>query len=277
MQKASPKDPHIEVLKVTPDIAEAWLTKNVSNRPVRRSSVYRYARDIAAGDWRMTGEAIKFDSKGNLIDGQHRLMACVEAGKPMISMVIYNLAPGVRDVVDTGKSRSARDALALRGEVNASNLSAALRILVNEKNGQSIRAGGHSVPTNTEILDAYEKHPKLGLYIPFPRAMPRGISTSMVGYVAYLGSVILNKKARVDAMINVLRSGVPDYDGDPMHRYRERIIANPELFTVGSAGRNAAFYTFKRCWNLFSRKESIDTLRISKEDVAIDGVDTKKL
>ena len=49
------------VTLVTPDTAERWLSKNHNNRNVKRAVVNAYARDMAAGRWQITGEAIKFD------------------------------------------------------------------------------------------------------------------------------------------------------------------------------------------------------------------------
>ena len=68
-----------ETVNITPAMAEKWLAKNLGNRHVRESHVATLVRDIRDGNWRQTGEAIKFDWDGRLIDGQHRLHAIVAA------------------------------------------------------------------------------------------------------------------------------------------------------------------------------------------------------
>jgi hypothetical protein len=51
-------------------MAQTWLEKNVPhNRGVRPSVVAAYARDMLAGKWYISGDPIRFDVKGNLIDG----------------------------------------------------------------------------------------------------------------------------------------------------------------------------------------------------------------
>lgn len=67
-------DMTMEIVKITPDMAEKWLGRNPRNRHVRQRDVVRYAQSMLAGEWLVTGEAIKFSFDGNLIDGQHRLL-----------------------------------------------------------------------------------------------------------------------------------------------------------------------------------------------------------
>lgn len=43
------------------------------------------------GNWKANGEAIKFSSTGRLLDGQHRLRACVKEQVPFTTLVIRGL------------------------------------------------------------------------------------------------------------------------------------------------------------------------------------------
>ena len=65
---------------ITSEIAAQMLAKNVGNRDVRPSVVKLYAQQMREGQWRETHQAIAVNASGNLIDGQHRLMAIVESG-----------------------------------------------------------------------------------------------------------------------------------------------------------------------------------------------------
>jgi len=63
----------IEIVSVTPDQASAWLATNATNnRKISTTIVNQYARDMIAGRWEITGEAIKFDTTGRLIDAALR-------------------------------------------------------------------------------------------------------------------------------------------------------------------------------------------------------------
>lgn len=96
-----------DVETITPAVAKAMLKHNVGNRPVDKERVAMLAADIVAGNWHENGESIKFDKNGNLVDGQHRLMACILAGIPIKSIVIR----GVEDArgIDCGKKRTFGD------------------------------------------------------------------------------------------------------------------------------------------------------------------------
>lgn len=68
------------IKKVTPELAAKWLKSNFDNRPLTKSTVDSYARDMATGNWRLVHQPIAFDCRGNLTDGQHRLNAVVKSG-----------------------------------------------------------------------------------------------------------------------------------------------------------------------------------------------------
>ena len=117
----------IDDVIIQPTTAAAWLDKNVGNRKFRSTTVAKYARDMAAGEWQFTGDAIRFDETGSVIDGQHRLKACVKAGVPFRSLVIYNLKADTQDVIDGAITRKAADALTIGGFHHASHIVIALR------------------------------------------------------------------------------------------------------------------------------------------------------
>ena len=72
------------VMNVTPEQAAKWLRENnENNRGIKTQVVNKYARDLLDGNWRVTHQCIAFDSRGMLVDGQHRLSAIVLAGTAM--------------------------------------------------------------------------------------------------------------------------------------------------------------------------------------------------
>lgn len=78
----------VDTLKV---IAEHYMPMN---RPVNSHNQQRIVGDIIAGAYdNLTGNPIKFDSNGNDIDGQHRILAHIEANKNMETLVVYGLKP----------------------------------------------------------------------------------------------------------------------------------------------------------------------------------------
>jgi hypothetical protein len=65
---------------ITPETAAKMLAKNVGNRSPRMSTVRFYAAEMKAGRWQETHQALAVDCDGNLVDGQHRLLAVVASG-----------------------------------------------------------------------------------------------------------------------------------------------------------------------------------------------------
>ncbi len=156
----------IEIVSVTPSQASAWLSTNANNnRKISTTIVNQYARDMIAGRWEITGEAIKFDTTGRLIDGQHRLTAVVMSKKTVQMAVITGLESKIMHVLDTGKARGGGDALTIAGMGENANAVAALaRKIIAYQGGvndilgaKSIRIGKECI-TNRDILDYVSSH-----------------------------------------------------------------------------------------------------------------------
>lgn len=171
--KKPEKTAKTETLLVTPHIAKAWLDVNEINRKPLKRMVDLFARDMASGNWHLTYDPIRFSDDGRLLDGQHRLMACVQSDTPFETFVVYGMATQTRDYIDTGRARSARDVLTLRGINNVAHVATTLRILLSEKDGNSSGSKGFS---HAEVLAALERHPQLPMWVPSIRTFPRGIS-----------------------------------------------------------------------------------------------------
>ena len=70
--------------RITPEMALEILTnKNFKNRPIKKHALKRLTDAIKSGEWIVTNQGISFDPDGNLLDGQHRLHACIEANIPI--------------------------------------------------------------------------------------------------------------------------------------------------------------------------------------------------
>lgn len=101
-------------MTITPELAEKWLENNSINRRINRGRVKQYAYDMMTGKWQLNGEAIKVYTDGSLADGQHRLAAIIETGKPVKMCVITDVPKGVT-VQDRGRTRSTIDSMILEG------------------------------------------------------------------------------------------------------------------------------------------------------------------
>lgn len=121
------RNPKATLVTITPDMAREWLTRNRANRPTIEPRIFEYATDMEAGHWSVNGQAIIRDRHGNILDGQHRLMACDLAEVSFDSFVIDGVDPSAMSTIDKGAPRKFSDTLALAGEPHATTLAAVVR------------------------------------------------------------------------------------------------------------------------------------------------------
>ena len=124
---------------ITPEMAKEMLLLNENNRKLRPSRVAQYADDMARGAWLITGEPIILNGT-TLLNGQHRLAACVSANVPFTTAVFRGASTEVYRVLDSGLPRSAADVLNHEG-VTSSNVTAAAARLVLGYEGNAITGG----------------------------------------------------------------------------------------------------------------------------------------
>lgn len=95
-----------EVRSVTPGLAARWLKINCeTNRTISNRTVEAYTREMLAGRWVLTHQAIGFNVKGELIDGQHRLSAVVASGQTVKLLVATGLPLEFNAPIDQGYGR----------------------------------------------------------------------------------------------------------------------------------------------------------------------------
>lgn len=159
-------EPTAEWVDITPELAALWLESNADNRSIRNAAVIGYMNDIMSGRWMVTGETIKFDFTGRLIDGQHRLSAIVRSGLTIRSLVVRGIDPLAQRVIDVNIRRTAGDQLRLLGLVEGSNvmdIASAARLALAIDAGYLTRYGNvRGVISHADIFEWVETHPEIG-------------------------------------------------------------------------------------------------------------------
>lgn len=105
---------YTDIVVVTPHMAKQMLLQNYhSNRNISPSKVKLYTNIIKAGQWQLTHQGLAFASDGQLIDGQHRLLAVIETNTDVPFMITYNVPVETFKCIDNGWNRtiSARSGL----------------------------------------------------------------------------------------------------------------------------------------------------------------------
>jgi hypothetical protein len=101
-------------IKFSPAAAEQVLKLcNEENRPLAGTNMRALRKAMKDESFDLTGDTIKFDKNGRLLDGQHRLEACVKEDHDLESHVVFGLDTDVFEVLDQGRKRTPGDILAI--------------------------------------------------------------------------------------------------------------------------------------------------------------------
>lgn len=131
---------------ITPTYAKSLLQNNDNNRNINGNKVSQYAEDMRNGKWQLNGEDIEISETGRVLNGQHRLMAIIRYGKPVMMGVKFGVSDDVW-IYDRGRLRSSSDCLKMSGL--PSELSRNLIVRTVKAHWKYIVGGIH--PTDSEI------------------------------------------------------------------------------------------------------------------------------
>lgn len=150
-----------EAVTVTPHIAREILGMNEGNRPLSHRMVRHYAAQMNKKQWKYTGDTIKISKTGRLLDGQHRLNAIAQSGFSQKYNIQTGLSDEIFDVLDTGKGRTAADALAIKGHTSSTTLSGAIKLVYTyerKQMGRSDNVEKFERATNHDVATWEEYH-----------------------------------------------------------------------------------------------------------------------
>lgn len=250
-----------ETVEVTPQLAKQWLGRNAeNNRLPKESKIPAYARDMLNGNWQTdTGETLKFDPEGTLIDGQNRLRAVVLAGIPVVFDVAHGVPRRAMQVVDTGAARSAGDTLRIAGAHDRMRAASIVRWVILWDEKIFTGRGGKFNPTTSEVAARYLS--ETGLFdAASSRATDcqnRGLGTgSPAGVAHYLFSRIDQEKTH--AFFDLYVSGANLPDRAPILALRNRIAR----VRIDRITRSEQLALFIRTWNHFREDHPVERLQL---------------
>lgn len=229
--------PQAEIMTITPELAVLMLERNLdNNRAQSRHTIRSYEREIIDHRMMLTNQGIGFDANGRLVDGQHRLMACVQSKESFESVVVFGLDPDCFMYVDSGKKRTAADKVGIAGFPERNNLAAAARIVLCHglvgiqypppRSGYlGIMPKGNQKIPETFIVDFLHEHPKFvelrHWYSTYRRFPP--ITTSLFHALHWL---IQEKHPKLaNTYIEQICLGESVTRSDNVYRLREHLIS----------------------------------------------------
>jgi hypothetical protein len=244
------------VVTITPKQATAYLKMNVCNRRQRIGHVKTLADAMKRGQWKLNGESIKLNGT-TLIDGQHRLLACVMSGVPFETVIINDMDAEVFDTIDTGVKRSGADTLHMNGEINTNALAAALSVLGMYKDTGHPR-GRNLAYTNQDYERMLELYPSIREHVKVAASHKSKILVQSVEVVLrYLFTEVSQKQS--DKFFDQLILGIGLEEGSPVLALRNRLIDN--AVSVSKLKKEVTFGLVIVAWNAFRACRKLKSIR----------------
>jgi len=205
-------------------LAAQWLEQNLpTNRRLNPRAMAKPERAILQNQWRLTGDTIKFDRTGHLIDGQHRLRAVIKTGKSIKALVVWGVTPEAFDSIDRNAVRSNGAILGMRGEKNANNLASALRMLFCYRCGAMRELlNVNAVVTPQDLEDLLEQEGGIRESIRVGMQTKDFMPPAAGGFLHYIFS--RQSQGEANQFFDKLNTGVMLTKEDILYRLRERLI-----------------------------------------------------
>lgn len=250
-----------KIVTITPEMAEHLLNTNSNNRSLRSNLVDRYARDMSNGNWTLTGEAIKTSNDAQLLDGQHRLYACLLSGVSFETLLVEGVDPAAQMQMDTGATRKVGDQLSLSGYKNSTALGSAIKLYDIYMNGKSL---SHYRHTTTEVIDLIKAHPdfeeNLALSTQSAKYLPS--NKYKVPYAAAFAIIMEHSKQPLESKINFLKTelaeGLNLQEGNPAFAMRRKMALSMTAAN-SRASQFARTSDIIHAWN-----KSVNGVKLSK-------------
>ena len=239
-------------------------------RPLLKSNVQAYVHLIRTGQFFTTHQGIAFSREGLLIDGQHRLTACIETNTPIRVQVTFQAERTMFGAIDRGRARApAHDMVQLGWATNtfdAGVLSSSLRQLYNWDRGGApwrqnvVGQAGRNALTLDEYESVLAAHPGVLMVLPWAiRFRARRIAPSIMT-LAYTLFREANQ-AKADRFMEMMATGANLDAGHPVLTLRE--WATKLSGTHETTNRAAATIAMIRAWNAFAAGKQLGRIQHS--------------
>ncbi|WP_346008614.1 hypothetical protein [Janibacter terrae] len=261
-----------KVEQVSPERATELLRNNSSNRPINRRRVDLLAAAIRDAQWKLTHQGVALLPDGQLLDGQHRLLAIQQAGQT-VPLMVTTLDEDVFDVIDTGRPRGPRDVLALAGITWAQRLPAAIRLVEHYRGpaSDSIMGGASARLTNHDYLRIAQTQPAFERMAPMAERVAvglgrRGLTTGLLASMVVIAEDAPGASSSQSEFWNKLQEPVLLGDGSPILALRRWLTVTwPDI--TRARGQMAMYGTI-RAWNAYAEGRTLGRIQVRPENGA---------
>lgn len=235
--KLSPKTPELTTITLTPELATQLLERNSLNRPLSDQHVSRIARQIKSGKWKFNGDTIKIADTNDVLDGQHRLWAVIEAKMPVETILVRGIAREAFATIDTlRRARSGSDVLTLNGahQYRAIIASAIPWLIRWQRNVLTDYRNPLNRIENSDIEMIYQSHGGIVLAAERASKLKAIVSPSILSFFYY---VLVNRNSDIaERMMRTLEYPSAVGMSDPFFCLRSQLLnvrgKRPDTLTI---------------------------------------------
>lgn len=252
------------VESITPDMAEEYATGKTHNRAKSDALIQKYLREMCDGRWRLNGEPIIFSDTGRLLDGQHRMNALHQYGKPLKFLVVRGVEEDAFTTIDTGSARKGKDVFSIKGISNPMIASAICKMCLQWEHGGGNLSKINVTFSNDELLKYFESNTEAiseGTRIANRPELRRRLCPTATGTLV----VLCNREFPdlVERFLLGLETGANLSNGDPVLTLRNRLEREKE--GLGRMALPAKFALLFKAWNAFVCDRSLPKLSYAPE------------
>ena len=179
---------------------------------------------MLAGRWQENGESVVVSESGNLLDGQHRLMAIVASCKSFNFVVVTGIRQDAFSTIDIGAVRKAQDVLSIAKISNAVETAAALNAIKAFENGT--QSDFHRAIHTHDVVECLNTYGEDA--VREAMAITRGCRDLRSGKALLAGAAFwysFADKEKSDEFFRALMSGAGMSIDDPVLHLRNRLLS----------------------------------------------------
>lgn len=249
---------------ITKKKADAMLLNNKQNRPISDKNLSAILVEMERGNFKITGESIKFSKNGSLLDGQHRLTAISKSGIEMNMLIVRGLDDDAFKYIDTGKTRTAADVLGIENVKNPSRIAAMIKFIINFNRGNYFGQSsndnrGRTRLTNSIVSDFNQKNSEALL-----KSIPYGynkdnrlVSGAFLASFHYIFDKISPSEA--DDFCHKVATGENLSKESPIYLLRQRLLQDIRSTRRMRPVEKLALIC--KAWNLYRKDKTVSILR----------------
>lgn len=273
----------LRLLTVEPSLARLWLeTANTRNRRMDKARVAEYVKAMREGHWKLSNDAIAFDSDSVLINGQKRLQAVVDSGLTQVFAVMEGCDPEDQNVMDVGQARKAGQQLQIQGWKNGNVAAAIVRALLRWHGAGMQGTYRPSIDEIARFADNHRARLEVATDVAARVGRKVALSRALVGALCFTAyDLAVESPATVPAEVvaeffDLLETGANMPADHPIMVLRDRVARyqRPGSRSINQSDAEK-LYDLVRTWNAHRKGERYRKLQPPKDGITADKLKLK--